>query len=219
MRIGVLGAGLMAEALAGPWVKAGHDVLVGARAPDQRDAVARRIGARGGTLSQAAEHGEVVLLAVRREGMASMLEQSGATTGSLDGKTVIDCGNAVELSDYSQVTWDGRSMAEEAQRIAIGSHVVKAFNLCHHDVWRLTPPRFDGRALVVPIAGDDAAAKEQVAGLIGVTGAEALDIGELTQARHLEAMAIIVIRQLFNGAASHTVFNFVRPTEPALVVG
>ena len=219
MQIGVLGAGRMAEALAGPWVKAGHDVLVGARAGKQADALARRIGARGGTLAQAAEYGEVVLLAVLREGMANMLEQAGATTGSLAGKTVIDCGNAVDLGDYSQVTWDGRSMAEEAQRIAIGSHVVKAFNLCHHDVWRLTPPRFDGRPLVVPIAGDGAAAKDQVAGLIGVIGAEALDIGELTQARHLEAMAVIMIRQLFNGADPHTVFNFIRPPEPALVSG
>jgi hypothetical protein len=216
MRIGVLGAGRMAEALAGPWVKAGHDVLVGARVPGRADAVARRIGARPGTLIQAAEHGQVVLLAVLREGMAGMLEQSGATAGSLAGKTVVDCGNAVDLSDYSQVTWEGRSMAEEAQRIATGSHVVKAFNLCHHDVWRLTPPRFDGRALVVPIAGDDATAKEHVAGLIDSTGAEALDIGELTQARHLEAMAIIMIRQLFGGADSRTVFNLIRPVEQAV---
>ncbi|MER7134500.1 NAD(P)-binding domain-containing protein, partial [Streptosporangium saharense] len=31
MRIGIVGAGSMAEALGGGWVRAGHDVLVGGR--------------------------------------------------------------------------------------------------------------------------------------------------------------------------------------------
>jgi 8-hydroxy-5-deazaflavin:NADPH oxidoreductase len=211
VKIGILGAGLMSEALGGHWVRAGHDVLVGARNADRAAATAAKIGARAGTLEQAARFGDVVLLAVKRDGLDSILEQAGATRGSLSGKTLVDCGNAVELSDYTQVTWDGRSMAEQVQRIAVGSHVVKAFNLCHHDVWRLPEARFDGRPLTVPIAGDDAAAKRQVAELAAALGGEALDVGELTQARHLEAMAIVVIRLLFGGAHPLTVLNLVRP--------
>ena len=211
MKIGILGAGLMAEALGGHWVRAGHDVLVGARNADQAAATAAKIGARAGTLEQAARFGDVVLLAVMRDGLDSILEQAGATRGSLSEKTLVDCGNAVDLGDYSQITWDGRSMAEQAQRIAVGSHVVKAFNLCHHEVWRLPEARFDGRPLTVPIAGDDDAAKRQVAELAAALGSEALDIGELTQARHLEAMAIIVIRHLRGGAPPLTVLDFVRP--------
>jgi predicted dinucleotide-binding enzyme len=106
--------------------------------------VARRIGARAGTLAEAATFGDAVLLAVRRGGLVATLEQAGAADGALAGKTVIDCGNAVDVSDFSLVTWDGKSLAEQAQHLAPGSHVVKAFNLAHAKVWQMTPPVFDG---------------------------------------------------------------------------
>ncbi|WP_328999325.1 NAD(P)-binding domain-containing protein [Kribbella sp. NBC_00709] len=64
MRIGTLGNGLMAEALAGQWVKAGHDVMIGGRDPERAAEVAKRIGAVAGSLVEAASYGEVVLLAV-----------------------------------------------------------------------------------------------------------------------------------------------------------
>ena len=42
MRIGVLGAGAMAEALGGQWVRAGHEVVIGARNRERAEAVAER---------------------------------------------------------------------------------------------------------------------------------------------------------------------------------
>lgn len=50
----------------------------------------------------------------------------------------------MDVSDFSLVTWDGKSLAEQAQHLAPGSHVVKAFNLAHAKVWQMTPPVFDG---------------------------------------------------------------------------
>jgi predicted dinucleotide-binding enzyme len=47
------------------------------------------------------------------------------------------------------------SAAERIAAAAPDARVVKAFNLCHVDVWRLTPPVFDGRPLAVPLCGDD----------------------------------------------------------------
>jgi predicted dinucleotide-binding enzyme len=67
MRIGTLGNGLMAAALASQWVKAGHDVMVGGRDPGRAAEVAQRVGAAAGTLEEAAAYGEVVLLAVPAE--------------------------------------------------------------------------------------------------------------------------------------------------------
>jgi predicted dinucleotide-binding enzyme len=207
MKIGVLGAGMMSEALAGPWVRAGHEVLIGGRTPDKAAELARRIGARSGSLREAAEFGEVVLLAVRQDGVARTLEEAGAGVGSLAGKTLIDCGNSVDVTDFSLVTWDGRSIAEEARRLAPGSFVVKAFNMAHAEVWR-EPRDVDGRPFAVPFAGDEEG-KEAVVRLIADLGCTPLDAGDLTQARHLEAAAIIVIRQLFCGAAPHSVFAWV----------
>jgi predicted dinucleotide-binding enzyme len=210
IRIGTLGAGMMAEALAGQWVRAGHEVMVGGRSPGKAADLARRIGARAGTLAEAAAFGDAILLAVRGGGLVATLEQAGAADGALAGKTVIDCGNAVDVSDFSLVTWDGKSLAEQAQHLAPGSHVVKAFNLAHAKVWQMAPPAFDGRALAVPFAGDDEGRKV-ASRLIADLGGEPLDAGDLRQARHLEAMAIVIIRLLFSGYDPYSVFAFVSP--------
>ncbi|MDL4814478.1 NADPH-dependent F420 reductase [Actinomadura opuntiae] len=211
MKIGVLGAGAMTEALAAGWVRAGHDVLIGGRTPAKAEALAGRVGARSGTLRDAAEFGDAVLVAVRREGLADTIAAAG---GALAGKPVIDCGNAVDTADFSQVTYrDGASMAEEIARLAPGAHVVKAFNQAHASVWAMTPPAFDGRPLAVPFAGDEEA-KPAARTLITALGAEPLDAGDLRQARNLEAMAIVVIRLLFSGHDPHSVFAFTTPNRP-----
>ncbi|MQY10566.1 hypothetical protein SRB5_06770 [Streptomyces sp. RB5] len=213
MKIGVLGAGMMTEALAAGWIRAGHDVLIGGRTPDKTADLAKRIGARAGTLREAAEFGDVVLLAVRLEGLEKTLRAAGAPQGTLAGKTVIDCGNAVDVSDFSQITYEnGTSMAEEIARLSPGAHVVKAFNQAHASVWRMQPPAFDGRPLTVPMAGDEAG-KTAARTLITDLGATPLDTGDLTQARHLEAMAIIVIRLLFSGHDLLSAFTFTGPAE------
>jgi len=211
MKIGVLGAGMMTEALAAGWVRAGHDVLVGGRTPEKAADLAKRIGARAGTLREAAEFGDAVLIAVRLAGLEETLGAAGAADGTLAGKTVIDCGNAVDVSDFSQVTYEGGlSMAEEIARLSPGAHVVKAFNQAHAAVWRMQPPAFAGQPLAVPFAGDEDG-KALARTLISDLGAQPLDTGDLTQARHLEAMAIIVIRLLFSGYDPLSVFAFTSP--------
>ncbi|HEX8005495.1 MAG TPA: hypothetical protein VF482_03610 [Trebonia sp.] len=64
--------------------------MAGGRSPEKAAALAGRIGAHPDTLAQAAEFGEAVLLAVRRDGLVTALEQAGAGVGSLAGKTVFD---------------------------------------------------------------------------------------------------------------------------------
>ncbi|MFB9833944.1 NADPH-dependent F420 reductase [Actinoallomurus acaciae] len=211
MKIGVLGAGMMTEALAAGWVSAGHDVLIGGRTPGRAAQLAERIGARAGTLREAAEFGDAVLIAVRLAGLEETLRAAGAPEGTLAGRTVIDCGNAVDVSDFSQVTYEGgSSMAEQVARLSPGAHVIKAFNQAHAAVWRMRPPVVDDRPLAVPFAGDPDG-KATARTLITDLGAEPLDAGDITQARHLEAMAIIVIRLLFSGYDPLSVFAFSSP--------
>ncbi|GAA1875002.1 NADPH-dependent F420 reductase [Actinomadura bangladeshensis] len=83
MRIGVLGAGNMADALATQWTRSGHEVRIGARTPAKAVALAGRIGhgATGGSLREAAEHGDVVLLAVWHEGVEDVLRAAGPLAG------------------------------------------------------------------------------------------------------------------------------------------
>lgn len=66
MRIGVLGTGNMADALATHWVRAGHEVTIGGRDPHKAERLATRIGgsAKPASLHAAAESGQVVLAAL-----------------------------------------------------------------------------------------------------------------------------------------------------------
>jgi 8-hydroxy-5-deazaflavin:NADPH oxidoreductase len=210
MRIGIIGAGRMAEVLAARWIGAGHEVMIGARDAERGKALAARLGpdVPSGTLRDAAVFGEVALLAIWPTDVIPALLQAGAADGTLAGRTLIDCNNPVETASFTLTTGEV-SLAEQIARLAPGSRVVKAFNQCHSDVWAMEPPRFDGRPLVVPLAGDDPAGKELVAGLVRDIGCEPRDIGPLHRARHLEAMAAIVIGLLFGGAPTGTVFNLV----------
>ena len=60
----------------------------------------------------------------------------------------------------------------------------------------------------VPFCGEEEA-KRIVAPLIEAVGAKPFDIGNLSQARHLEAMAIVMIQALRNGTPLRSAFNLV----------
>lgn len=210
MRIGIIGAGRMAAVLAARWVAAGHEVMIGARDIERGKALAARIGpdVSSGTLRDAAVFGEAALLAIWPTDVIPALLQAGAAEGTFAGRTLIDCNNPVETASFTLTTGEV-SLAEQIARLAPGSRVVKAFNQCHADVWAMQPPRFDGRSLIVPLAGDDPTGKDLVSGLVRDMGCEPRDVGPLHRARHLEAMAAIVIGLLYGGAPTRTVFNLV----------
>lgn len=205
MRIGILGAGRMAAALAPAWVEAGHDVMIGGRTLSGAVALADRVGAATGSLEQAATYGDVVLLAVLYDGVDATLSAAGADSGTLRGRVLIDITNPVDTTTFLIRTPPGISVAEQiAERT--GARVVKALHQVHGAVY-LERARYGGAPLIVPTAGESGA-KAVVAPLIRDLGAEPLDVGELAQARNLEAMAAIVIRQLFTGAQPLSAFQW-----------
>ncbi|TMR97190.1 NADP oxidoreductase [Nonomuraea basaltis] len=205
MRIGIFGAGTMADALGTRWAAAGHELMVTGRTPAKAQALAGKWGGRAGRVEEVAQFADVAVIALRYQGMAAMLDEIG---DALRDKPIIDCNNPVEVEHFTLVTRPGRSMAQDIER-ATGGHVVKAFNLCHALVWQLEPPVFDGRRLVVPYCGDDAAAREAARRLITDIGGDPMPAGDLRHAHHLEAMAALVISLLYGGRDPYTVFNLV----------
>lgn len=201
MRIGILGAGHMADALGTPWTRAGHEIMVSGRDPAKAAALAERIGpaARAGTWAEAVAFGEVILLAVRDDGVAAVLEASGASGGALDGRVLIDCTNSVVPGRFTLGTHPGPSVAERVAETATGARVVKAFNLCHEDVWRMTPPAFHGTPLAVPLCGDDPDALATVGRLVTDLGCHPVEAGGLDRAGLLEATAAYLIGLWFGG--------------------
>ncbi|MGX8907987.1 NADPH-dependent F420 reductase [Streptomyces netropsis] len=191
MKIGVLGTGNMADALATHWVRAGHEVLIGGRDERKAQRLATRIGggAGHGSLRAAADFGEVVLVALPYGAGADVVGELQAT---LSGKVLLDCANPVGPG-FRLLTDGGPSAAARLAAAAPGARVIKAFNLCHEDVWRMTPPVFDGQPLMVPVCGDDEAAVASVYDLVRDVGCAPVAGGGLERAGLLEATAALFI--------------------------
>ncbi|MGW6054173.1 NADPH-dependent F420 reductase [Streptomyces sp. NPDC055189] len=191
MRIGVLGTGGMADALATHWVRAGHEVRVGGRDAGRAERLATRIGGgvRSGSLRSVAEFGEVVLAALP---FGAGAEVVGDLRAALEGKVLLDCSNPVGPG-FRLLTEGGPSAAQQLAVAAPGAHVVKAFNLCHEDVWRMRPPVFEGRPLAVPVCGDDETACARVRELVRDVGCAPVAGGGLERAGLVEAAAALFI--------------------------
>ncbi|WP_153546914.1 NADPH-dependent F420 reductase [Streptomyces sp. RB17] len=192
MRIGVLGTGNMADALATHWVRAGHQVTIGGRDVHKAERLATRIGGcvKPASLCAAAEFGQEVVLAALPFGAG--VDVARDLHAALEGKVLLDCSNRVGPG-FRLLTEGGPSAAQQLAAAAPGAHVVKAFNLCHEDVWRMQPPVFDGRPLAVPVCGDDETALARVGELVQDVGCEPVADGGLERAGLLEATAALFI--------------------------
>lgn len=206
MRIGVIGAGQMATALGRGWVKAGHEVLIGGRSTQRAADAAERIGpgTRHGDLRQAAQFGEVTLVAVSGTAVVDAVRQAGGEDGALAGRPLIDCSNAVAPTAFTGPAPGAFVLAEDAvaERIAgvaAGAHVVKAFNVCAAEIWAGADRRYEGRPLGVPLCGDDPDALRTVATLVADLGGEPVLAGGLDRARYLEGLAVFAMGLWFAG--------------------
>ena len=203
MRIGIVGAGAMAQALGAGWAKAGHDIVVGARDADKAMGLASRLGARAGTFAEAAAHGDAVLAALPH---TVVLDVVAPLADALAGRAVIDCSNPIVPgpSGPMLITGGGPSAARGIADAVPQAHVVKAFNLCAAEVWaRYT----DG--LAVPLCGNNAGALDLVRALVTDLGATPLDAGGLDRADYVEATAAFVIGVWFAGGDPRTVLPVV----------
>ena len=192
MNIGIIGSGSMGSALGKIWANKGHKVLFSySRDQENLQAIAESAGgnAQTGTPSQAAQFGEVVLLAVPW----TVLEDAIAAAGSLKGKIVITCvspnqpdfqGETTGLKSAADI-----SAAERIAQLASGARVVEAFNLTFAAILQSDSRQFGDEQPSLFYCGDDEEAKTVVAGLIEESGYKAIDGGSLHVARSLEALA------------------------------
>lgn len=179
MKIGVLGTGKVAHAIASHWVQSGHDVLFGNRegaAPD----LDFPEGARFGTLEDAAAHGEAVLLAIPAGAMQATIQ---AFSDTLAGKVLLDCSNGLSPVDHHQDLPD-ISGAEEIAQWAPEARVVKIFNTTGFE--NLAEPDFDGVRATMFFATDDEAARAIAHDLADECGFDPVYAGPLAVARDLE---------------------------------
>ena len=212
MKVGFVGAGSMAQVLAGKWIGT-HEVMLSGRSAEKTAATASALGTLSGTAAEVVQFADVVVLATRSEDVFDAIEASGGAA-AFEGKTVIDINNPVDVETFLTTRTDGRSLTEAIADALPGAHVGKAFKMAQAAVWADPDMTYDGRQMVTLYTADDQA-DATLSQLIADVGAEPLRLGGNQHAYQLEGAAAIVIKFLFAGADPHTIFNFIRPeTKP-----
>ncbi|HEX7941274.1 MAG TPA: NAD(P)-binding domain-containing protein, partial [Gemmatimonadaceae bacterium] len=133
MRIGILGSGLMGGKLGTLFARAGHDVVFSySRERSKLEGLAREAGgsARAGTPREAAEHAEMLLLAVHWSRVDDVLAQAG----DVAGKILVTCSLPMNADDTGLVVAHTSSGAEELAKRARGARVVSAFGTVPSEV-------------------------------------------------------------------------------------
>jgi 8-hydroxy-5-deazaflavin:NADPH oxidoreductase len=116
---------------------------------------------------------------------------------ALSGKIVIDTMNYYPERDSRIAELDAGTLTSSAlvQRHLAGSRVVKAFNnIDFHRLFTLARPAGAPDRSALPVAGDDDAAKAQVARLLDTLGYDAVDIGTLADSWRSEPTTPVYVQ-------------------------
>lgn len=189
MKIAIIGAGNVGQALASSMQRAGHEVTVTASSPDSARETAEEVGAQPApTNRDAAEGADVIVLAVWYAQHETVADEIRDVVG---GKVVVDVSNPLTPEMDWLATEGGPSAAERLAQRLPDAKVVKAFNTlfaavqADPDVHAITADGF--------VAADDTDAKRTVMDLVESMGLRPVDAGPLRHARVLEALGFFGI--------------------------
>ncbi|WP_338909267.1 NADPH-dependent F420 reductase [Streptomyces nigra] len=184
MKIGMLGAGTIAQAIARHAVRHGHEVVLSnSRGPDSLTPLVQDLGplASAATPAEAATT-DLVVLAVGWP----QIPDVAAQLPSLDGTVVIDATNQFAtlhprptVADLGEITG-----SEYVASLLPGARVVKAFNSLFAR-YIAADPRHEAGRQVLFLAGDDADAKDTVVRLTSEFGFAPVDVGSLREGGRL----------------------------------
>ncbi|WP_172899424.1 NADPH-dependent F420 reductase [Micromonospora echinaurantiaca] len=179
MKIGIIGSGHIGGTLTRRLSALGHDVTVAnSRGPQTLAELAQETGATAGTVEQAAQGSDVVVVAVPLKAVPELPAEAFAGTVVVDADNYYPerDGNIAELQDRSVSS--SRWTADHLQ----GARVVKTFNtiMAQHLMENGRPAGQAGR-IALPVAGDDAEAKRMVMELVDALGFDPVDGGSLDE--------------------------------------
>ncbi|HEV2605569.1 MAG TPA: NAD(P)-binding domain-containing protein [Microvirga sp.] len=191
MNIGIIGSGNMGRALGTRLAAVGHQVMFGARRPEQAHAAAERAGsgATAGSNDEAAAFGEVLVWTMREPDPAAVL----VNPALLDGKVVIEVNNRDYANEARSGAWFEKAIAERLQDNAPAARVVKAFNTIAMESFDTTPEALRESSAQTFVAGEDGDAKVAVAKLAADLGFLAVDVGsDRASLRAVEALGDVI---------------------------
>ena len=185
LKIGIIGTGRIGGALARHWVKAGYEVFVSTRHPEELQALVTELGARAhaGTPREAASFGTVILVSIPYGAMPQIGDDLRA---ELAGKVILDTSNPNERRDGPMaIDAKNKGAGLATAEFLHSRRVVRAFNcipaaVLANDAFR-QPER-----IAIPIGGDDAKAVAIAEELVRAAGFDPVAIGTLAQTRKFD---------------------------------
>ena len=214
MDIAIIGAGNVGRALAGSFVRAGHNVIIASRDPEHAGAVASATSSRVANSNlEAARAAEIVVLAIP---FTSAADVATEIREAVAGKPVIDVTNRLSFGPSGPVLESGDSNAEQLAAWLPEASVIKAFNTLFAS--SQAAPIAEGMQLDGFVAGDDVSAKARVFELVLSMGLRPVDVGPLSRAQQLEQLAFLNIAlNITNGGAWQGGWRLIGAPAPALV--
>jgi predicted dinucleotide-binding enzyme len=173
----IVGSGHVGTALAQVFDGRGDEVVTARREPTHSDEIPIADSARGADL---------VILTVPFAAVGTIVPALGLS----DGQILIDATNpfgrawpeGYDARDYAS----GGALVQE---LAPRSRVVKCFNVIGYE--HMEGPQFIGGQALMPVCGNDAAAREEVCAIAEALGFEAVDIGDLSKAALVENLGLL----------------------------
>jgi predicted dinucleotide-binding enzyme len=184
--LGIIGAGYIGTAVAKAAIAAGYDIVISnSRGPESLTDLIAELGpkARAATAEEAAEAADFALVAV------PLGKYKGIPVEPLAGKVVMDANNyypgrdgRIEALDSNESTTSELIQAHLPQ-----SYVVKAFNnIPAADITVDGLPAGHPNRRALPIAGNDEAARQEVAAFLSNIGFDSVDLGPLSESWRVE---------------------------------
>jgi predicted dinucleotide-binding enzyme len=182
MRIGIIGAGNVGATLAAQLTRLGHQVAIAnSRGPETLAQVAAQTGATPVPITHVTSKADAVIAAVPEKSIPGL--PAGLLSSLPRNTVVIDAGNYVpELRDGHIDAIDAGLPESQWVQSQLRHPVVKAFNTIRPaSLANLGKPTGAPGRAVIPVAGDDPAAKSVVLELADQLGFDGLDAGPLAE--------------------------------------
>jgi len=177
MKIGIIGAGEIGQALAKKLIKAGYAVILSnSRGIESLQPLVKELGTLviAGT-SEDASNADLVILAVKWGQIPDVVNK---LKKQLSGKIVIDTSNRPKDANATNLEKPASVVVSE---LIPDSKIVKAFNHLYARSIE-ADPKVDNGKRVSFISGDDPSANETVGKIITQLGFKVVDLGRLEQA-------------------------------------
>ena len=207
-KVGILGSGMVGQALCKGFIEKDYEVKIGSRTPGKLNDFINSLNSdklSSGDFKETAEFGDIIVFCVKGTEIENTINVAGKENFS--NKIIVDVTNPLLFTEEGKAPTLANSYPDsngkKIQDLLNESMVVKAFNTIPSN-YMCNPKLEEGNPSLF-ICGNDADAKKQIDKVARVWGwSDIVDLGNIEESYLLEALAMIYIKFAFkNNSWSH----------------